>query len=210
MRLPFFIETQLYKILKPQIVTIVETFIDGKPSKKFYGKSLVGNFIQWLYAQFNQNDGAFALSPDINNTRTTCWRIDTGAATGGVQATNPTLVAGAGVVNQGIVVGSAAVVPTPASFNVGTLIANGVGAGQLSYTQQSSIQGNVIAGQNTSFKLQRTWTNGSGGNVTVKAVAIYTNATAGGLMLYLDSVSPDDIIPNGNTYTVIITFQITT
>lgn len=210
LKLPFWFETQLNKLLQPNIVTIVETFIDGKPSKKFYGKSLTGNFIQWLYAHNSQNDAAFQLSPSINNTRTSGWRIDTGAATGGLQSMDLDITAGAGIVNQGMVLGSDVVVVTPSNFSVGTLINSGVGAGQIVYNTQVSIQGNTIVGQNTSFILQRTFSNNSGGNITVQAIAIYCNETTGGFMYYLDSVAPADVIANGQVYTVQITFQITT
>jgi len=211
MKLPFWIETQLNKVIKPQIVTIVETFIDGKPSKKFYGKSLVGNFLQAVYALMNVNDAAWLASGAPWNSRVTGLRADTGGATLTMNAAAVFVQnAGAGITTFGTVLGSAAVVPAPASFNVGTLIAHGSGAGQLQYGAQSVVQGVQVSGQNSNFILTRSYTNSSGGNVTVRAIAQYSNTFAGGMMFYLDSVSPDDVIGNGQVYTVQITYQITT
>jgi hypothetical protein len=210
MKLPFFIETQLNKILKPQIVTIVETFIDGKPSRKFYGKSLVANYLQYIYGSGHQDNVAFLASGAPFNSLSTALRIDTGGATASIKALQVRIEAAAGITNQGIVLGSAAVVPAPASFNVGTLIAHGAGANQLQYGTMGSIQGVNIVGQNSNFIFQRTFTNSSGGNVTCRAIALYTNVIAGGMMVYLDSVAPDDVIGNGQVYTVQLTYQITT
>lgn len=212
MRLPFWIETQIYKLIHPQIVTIVETFIDGKPSRKFYGRSLTGNFLQCLYAHFNQIDTVnFAVSDaTFFNTVDRGLRFDTGAQTNTLSTVSMALTAGVGVTNQGLTVGSSAVTPTPASFNNGTQIAHGVGAGQLQYGAMGANQGCTIAGQNTSFIFQRVFTNGSGGDVTVRSVCLRTNSVANGLLMYLDSVSPDDVIGNGQVYTVNITFTITT
>lgn len=209
-KIPFWLETQVNKIIQPNIVTIVETFIDGKRSRKFYGKSLTGNFLQWIYAMANANDANFLVS-DANffNSRTAGIRADTGAASSSL-ATNISIEAAAGVSNQGIRLGSAVVVPAPASYNIGTLIANGVGAGQLVYNAMGSIQGCTVVGSQTSFILQRTFNNNSGGNVTVQAIAIQSNDVVGGLQYYLDAVAPADVIGNGQVYTVQITFQITT
>jgi hypothetical protein len=210
MKLPFFIETQLNKLLKPQIVTIVETFIDGKPSKKFYGKSLVANWLQFLYAQLNANSGGYQNSMAPYNNQIGVQRADTGAIAN-VGSLNPmNSHGGLNVVNEGIILGSAVVVPTPASFNVGTVITSGVGANQLQYLVQTSIQGVEATGQNSSFILSRSYNNASGGNVTVNAIAIYSKVTTNPYMLYLDSVTPSDVIGNGELYTVNITFQITT
>jgi len=73
-----------------------------------------------------------------------------------------------------------------------------------------SLQAMTIVGAQSSFVISRTYNNASGGNVTVRAIAMYISAIAGGIMHYLDSVSPDDVIGNGQVYTVTITFQITT
>ncbi|MBK9285039.1 MAG: hypothetical protein IPM51_12100, partial [Sphingobacteriaceae bacterium] len=89
------------------------------------------------------------------------------------------------------------------------LIANGVGAGQMQYQNQISTQGVVITGLTSSFVLQRLFINGSGGAITVNELGIL-HANGGPFMLYRDLVSPGDNVPNGSTYRVAITFQITT
>lgn len=207
MKIPFLIEKTFNKIFKPQIVTIVETFIDGKKQKTFYGKSLTANFLQMLYAQFNNNDVDFATSPaPFGNSRVNAQN-SAGALVDGKSTMQ--IQAGTGVTNQGICVGSGSGAVAPANFNLGTLIANGVGVGQLQYQNQISTQGTVISGSNSSFVLERLYINGSGGNVTVNELGIFVN-NAGQFLIYRDLVSPGDSIPNGSTYRVAITFQITT
>lgn len=211
-KIPFWLETQINKIIQPNIVTIVETFIDGKPIKKFYGKSLVGNFLQTVYAYMNQDDAVnFVIGTAPFDDLTACLRIDTGAKNVGAITTGLLDITGsAGQTTFGTVLGSAVVVPAPGSFNVGTLITHGAGAGQLQYSAQGSTQGCVVSGSNTSFVLSRSFTNASGGNVTVNAIALYQTNIVGGVMIYLDSVSPADVIGNGQVYTVNLTFQIST
>lgn len=208
MKLPFFLETQLNKILKPQIVTIVRTYIDGKLSKKFYGKSLLANFLQMLYAQYsNGSAGTFAVSgsPFVNNSQA----VRTTGALASANATIMTLNASTGVVTNGIIVGSNNTAVTATDYVVNTLIAHGSGAGQLLYGAQGASQGVQISGLNSSFILQRTFTNSSGANVTVREICIYVLCNTVSFCQYRDIVSPDDVIGNGQVYTVNITFQIT-
>jgi hypothetical protein len=210
MKLPFVVETQINKILKPNLITVVETFIDNKKQKKFYGKSLTGNFLQWLYGSINNGDADFLgsnLGIALNNNQVR--RADTGAATvlstAGIQ-----LDANANTNAKGIVLSDDVTAITPASFNIGTLIANGNGANQLIHSAGFSIQGCQITGANTSFVLERNFDNQSAGNVSVQKIGLWNGATTGGFLWYADAVSPADIIPSGSVYTVRITFTITT
>lgn len=207
MKIPFKVESAFNKVFKPQIITIVETYIDNKLSRKFYGKSLVANFLQCLYSQMSNNDVDFATSPaPFGNSR-----INALNTSGVLQNANTTMQisAGTGATNQGIIIGTGVTAVTAADFNLAALIANGVGAGQMQYQNQISTQGVVITGLTSSFVLQRLFINGSGGAITVNELGIL-HANGGPFMLYRDLVSPGDNVPNGSTYRVAITFQITT
>lgn len=209
MRIPFKVETFLNKIIKTQIVTIVETFIDDKPQKKFYGKSLTANFLVAIYAHFNDNNANFLVNPaPFGGVRQSGLNL----AGGLVNYAEPVMYldAGVGVITHGIVVGSGSTAPAPGDFNLKTTITNGVGAGQLSYSVQASTQGCTISGSNTSFILQRLMTNGSGGNVTVNEIGIIFEMSGQSYLIYRDVLGSSDVIPNGSTYRVDITFQITT
>lgn len=207
MKIPFIIEKTFNKIFKPQIVTIVETFIDDIPQKKFYGKSLTANYLQFLYAHFAQNSANFVNSGapfSSKNTATTTSNTQVSC-----QSVTENLNAALGDATKGIAVGSGTGAPAPGDYVLGTLIANGSGANQLNYQAQTSIQGAVISGANTSFILERLFTNNSGGSITVNEIGMFVN-NAGQWLIYRDLVSPGDTIPNGSSYKVNITFQITT
>lgn len=207
MKIPFKLETTFNRIFKPQIVTIVETYIDEKLQHRFYGKSLTANFMQQLWNRLSQSDVDFQIG-------TFCDALGrVGKNTANAQVTGvPTFQTNAdvGVLSSGIILGSGLTAPTPSDFVIQTLIANGVGAGQLSYQQQTGSQGVQIAGANTSFIMQRLFANLSGGVVNVNELAIYTLTGGNSFLIYRDVLPSTDIIPIGGTYRVSITFQITT
>lgn len=205
MKIPFKIETVFNKIFKPQIVTIVETFINDKLQRKFYGKSLTANFLQTLYNQLGDSSGNFAIPGSYPAQNTIGKRIDGTNINGAAVFAYEGLI---GDVSKGIVVGSGNVVPTPGDFTL-TLIGQGVGANQLQYQIQTAPIGTTITGANTAFTLQRLMINASGGDVTVNEIGIYCIST-GTYLHYRDVLSSSDVIPNLSTYRVNITFQITT
>lgn len=207
MRIPFKIESAFNKIFKPQIVTIVETFVDDKPLKKFYGKSLTGNFLQFVYAQFNNNSANFAVSGAPWSSRNTVTsnvntQINVGAVTMRIDAA-------LNDATKGIVCGVGVAAVAPGDYVMSSQIAHGSGAGQFLYGVQTSSQGSVIAGANTSFVLERLFTNNSGGAITVNEVGLFIN-NSGQFLIYRDLVSPGDLVPAGSVYRVKLTFQITT
>ncbi len=80
----------------------------------------------------------------------------------------------AGSVASGIVVGSGAAVESFEDFVLQTPIANGVGAGQLSYIQSNAYVVSYNAGTLTlSMTATRFMNNNSGGDVLVNEVALY-------------------------------------
>jgi len=206
MKIPFKIEKLFNKVFKPQIVTIVETYIDDKLSQRFFGKSFTANFLQGLYNEFAGSNVNFAVPGAFpsNNTagKNTLGNTPTGNYTF-------TCDAAIGILTNGIVVGSGNTAPTPLDFIMQTLITQGVGAGQLQYQPQTAPIGTTVTGAITSFTLERLMVNGSGGDVTVNEIGLY-NLFVQTFLIYRDVLGSSDIIPNGHSYRVSIEFQITT
>lgn len=208
MKIPFFIETFINKIVKTQIVTIVECYIDDKKTRKFYGKSLTANFLQAIYNHFANNDGDFATGTFCNSL----IAVGKNTSNSQINSANPdmNLNANTSVSTNGIVVGSGNTAPVPADYKLGTQIATGSGAGQLNYQNQVGLAGPTIVGQTTSFILQRLFTNNSGGNVNVNEIGLQFLLSGQSYLIYRDVLGSTDVIPDGSTYRVSITFQITT
>jgi hypothetical protein len=199
----------LSKPPRGQIKFIVTTDIDGILSKRFYGKSLVGNFLQGIYGYFNGNDTAdFAASGSpwnsVNLTKTT---------TAGTQAfygsTSALISANVGAVDRGLILGSGSTAVAAADYVIETLIANGTGSGQLSYQSQTAPQGCEIVSLTTSFILERLFVNNSAGNVSVNEIALYVKLSSVSTMIYRDVLSSADVIPSGSTYRVTLEISIT-
>lgn len=209
MRLPFKLETALNKILKPQIVTIVTTEINGKLSQKIYGKSLVANFLQMIYNHFNQNDLDFAV-PAAPFTARTNFGVNFLNAV--ITTANPTISINAATTDNrlGIILGTGNAAPVPGDYKLQTIIASGAGAGALNYQAQTAPTGTTIAGQNTSFVLERLFTNTSGAAIGVNEIGLACYVSPNSFLLYRDVLPATDSVPNLGTYRVSITFQITT
>ena len=120
---------------------------------------------------------------------------------------------GIGIVTKGIVVGSGLAAEANTDYALQTLIAHGVGAGQLSY-QAVSFTTTAIVGANVDFIITRVLTNGSGGNVSVNEIGLYCAAddsigTTRYFCIIRDVLPSTDVIPNGGTYTVTLTERTT-
>ncbi|MDD5539698.1 MAG: hypothetical protein PHG61_03300 [Candidatus Marinimicrobia bacterium] len=112
--------------------------------------------------------------------------------------------AGAGIITHGIMVGTDNTAPTINDYKIGTLIAHGVGAGQLQYGAVTF--GAPASDATTSqFTITRNFANASGGVVTVEEVGLYnitrTYATSYYIMTIRD-VTGGIAVPNGQTLTV--------
>jgi len=111
----------------------------------------------------------------------------------------------AGDVTHGIVAGTGNTAPTINDYHMETLIAHGVGAGQLQY-------GGVTFGAPASdattsqFTITRDFANGSGGAIVVQEIGLYVlgfiYATTYYFMTIRDVIGGGINIPNGQTLTV--------
>ena len=193
-----------------QISFIVTTFIDNKLSKKFYGKSLVGTFLQILYTMIAQNDSThFAISGAPWSSRSTTKDI------GNTNRTTYNQVmfqgnANSGVTTHGILCGSGNTAPASADIAPETLITHGATAGKLMYQDQTSTQGCEIVSLTTSFILQRLFVNSSGGQVDVNEICLQSLSSTWSFLLYRDVLSSTDEIPDGSTYRVTLEISVTT
>ena len=73
---------------------------------------------------------------------------------------------------HGIVVGTGDTAVTNTDYQLETQIANGTGAGQLTYGSVT-VGGAAVVGANVDLEVKRTFTNGSGDTITVTEAGIY-------------------------------------
>lgn len=147
---------------------ITEVF--DKNGKRIYYKrrrsrSFVQGFIAGLWGQF------FTAA-------TTGTFNDTGGVARKARYGNSTLavVAASGDATLGIVVGTGSTAVAVTDYILETLIAHGVGSGQLSYSAVSQTQPS-ISDPNASFTFQRDMTNSSGAAITVWEEGVYAIVT---------------------------------
>lgn len=108
----------------------------------------------------------------------------------------------AGGVTSGIVVGTSATAWTFEDFKLGTLIAHGNGASQLSYTL-GTVATDAWAGDVITITGTRTLNNNSGGTITIAEVALYNSSA----MFTRDVLtSTVDVADTGQ---LVVTYQIT-
>lgn len=212
-KIPFFIEKKLVKKYSQVYAELETTIFDinGKKikSRKQIAKSLTGNFLQGMYCQISAANTVDFLPSTFNGvsgTNNNCK--DTTGTLNGLM----TNFRGNGVVNSpfGIVVGTGNTLPTPQDYIMKTLINPGDVTNDLHYYAQGSSQPVIAVGANTSFVLQRLFQNNSLGTITVNEIGLYA---FNGSLLYLyfrDVVLGGDTLLPGQSYTVQITFNITT
>ena len=116
----------------------------------------------------------------------------------------------------GIQIGTGTTPPSPNDTALTDPIANGTGAGQMSYPS-SPIFGNVVVNGNTSsFTVQSTITNNSGSPITVTEVGIIATPCSGCAINALDGLMTHDLlsspitVPNGTAITITYTISVTT
>jgi len=116
-----------------------------------------------------------------------------------------------------IVVGSGTTKPSISDGGLTSQIGNGTGAGQLQYGADSLTTPITNLNNNSaSFTWSKSFTNGSGGNVTVAEVGAYVNITSadsgsGATYFILHDLLPSQItLGNTQVLTVVYTITITT
>jgi len=122
--------------------------------------SFVIAFIDLLNVQFTQ------ASESIKDTGNTSRTISAYAANFAVDAA-------AADATKGIVVGTGTNAVAMTDYALQTLIAHGNGANQLSYGAMTFDPTSTTSGSDRYFQIYRTFTNNSGGNITITEVGLY-------------------------------------
>jgi hypothetical protein len=116
--------------------------------------------------------------------------------------------AGVGVSTSGIVVGTGIAAPANTDNKLQTQIAHGAGAGQLNYGAQSETAAAVVS-TNVDWILTRTFTNASGGTVTINELALYAALNANGWFFCVLHDAQTQAVNNGQVATVTYTLRTT-
>jgi hypothetical protein len=177
--------------------------------REYYMDSCLENFMLLLRAAL-YNTYAYGLSTGTAFSCGSATVVDTGgtsrASVGAYWSTNyynwnTTSPPIAGNDNYGILVGSDDTAVDIQDYSLNTKIAHGTGAGQLQYGAETYDYGG--SDPNKYAKILRTFTNGSGNDVTVKEVglAVYprTNSTSYYVLITRDILpSPVTIVDGDN------------
>lgn len=168
-----------------------------KKTKPKKCKSYVKAFIELLSQQMNE-----AANGNIVDTSGNPKTIAPHASTFGLKS-------GAGVVTDGIVVGTGTTTVAYDDNALDTLIAEGAGAGQLNYGA-TSIGAMATVGTTRKFTIARTMTNNSGSDITINEVALYGMGYSGGTWYFcLERTLSTQTVTNGNSVTATYTLSIT-
>ena len=195
-----------------EVGAILEMIVRDKNGKvteyrKMPSKSFVKQMVQLLFVRAA---GLWRVYNYISITDTANAAQNVGVSTSGCY---PFLCdAGVGITTNGIVVGTGAVAPTINDYALGTLIAHGVGAGQLQYSAMS-FGAPANDASVSQFRLTRDFANGSGGAITVNECGIYVQAndSAGNIRYFctIRDVTGGINVPNGQTLTLNYQMQAT-
>ena len=157
--------------------------------------------------QMRRTDGTVNASSTTTNDHIVSVAITDGVGGYGFRAD-------AGDTTFGILVGSSAVAESFEQHSIQTLIANGTGAGQLSYIATNAPDMTYVAGTRIlSVDWRRFFNNNSGGDVVVRELAavrfFYPFGTNQNIMLSRDLLPTAITIPNAGQLRVTYTFRIT-
>lgn len=176
-------------------------------------KSLMSNFARWLRQWFT------IMAP---NVMASAWSAtDTGnisrsfpMASISYQSDAGQFGGGATVDTVGIVIGTSDIAVDTNQYALQGKIAHGVAGGQMVHNAQS-IEALSVVGQVSSFRNTRTFTNNSGGVITVKEIGLYfgERETGSATIRYLiglrDVLASPQSVPDGATLTVRYTLSMT-
>ena len=209
-KIPFWLEKKINKVLKPLLVTEVRIYVDDKLKRQFYGKSLTANYLQWLYSRFNgfaaSANWAASAAPFTSN-------LDL-INTAGVDATSglynyPIMTGLTGDDTRGFLIGTGTTTPTPQDYVIESIIPNGTAVGQMSYNQMICLNGVTILGSVSSLIVQRTFDNNSGATINVSEFVMYGDSSSLQFLFYRDTFTPISVV-DGKTFKIEIEFSVTT
>jgi hypothetical protein len=171
--------------------------------------SLLTQMISLIGGGMDTNVVASSMGKYIGNT--TCYGAYWGPSAGNT-ASGPSCNAGANLTTHGILIGTDNTAVVVDDYKINTLIAQGVGAGQMQY-QAMVVNAVVTSAPRSSMRLDRTMTNNSGGAITVKEIALYClgyDSSAAYTSCVCRDVIPDTVVANGSSIFVKYTLYVTT
>ena len=130
-------------------------------------------------------------------------------------ANAPTICAGYLGYSTGLQIGTGTTPPSPNDTALTDPIANGTGAGQMTYPSSPNFTEPVVNGNTSTMTIQSTITNNSGASIIVSEVGLNGkspgcnfNALTG--LLTHDLLSSPITVPNGTAITITYTISVTT
>jgi hypothetical protein len=160
-----------------------------------------------------RNQEAISINGDASGTcqdTTNNARIIRGS---GAVAVHGQILAAAGVILYGIVVGTGVGAVAPTNYQLGAIITHGAGAGQLNYAA-CSVGGATTTPTTSQVTVTRAFTNSSGAPITVNEIGIYAwcadnTASSRYFCFVRDLVVPGRVINNLATATATYTLSAT-
>jgi len=184
-------------------ITVSWTDKKGKVHKRTrVARSFVRSFIDLLYVKLTDLKIASGLL-DIANAVQTSYTTQ--------QPADMSCGGGTGNVSLGIIVGTSTQAVVVGDHDLITPIAHGTGSGQLSYGS-TTFTDPVTSGGDRKFTISRTFTNGSGADITVNEVGLYAQhrtVAANPSYFCMDRTLNTFTVTNGTSKTVTYTIKVT-
>jgi hypothetical protein len=209
------------------LVSTIEIEVENKDGKllirrKMRSKSFVANFLRIinLYmktASLPSPSSAYgtAFSAGVRNLSNTAINTVVLSNYSNYPAAVLFIAAPASENAYGIKVGSGTSTPTANDYNLVAPISHGTGSGQLVHGGVS-VEDVIIDGNTTYFRIIRTFSNSSGGSVTVNEIGLIMRTLANfpntwdNVLLARDVLSSPVEVPDGATLTVRYILSVTT
>jgi len=177
-------------------------YIEEAPSKSF-----ILNLLYWWWLCFNLNGSDVISVVNTSGQQTTQTLSQPMGWTGITGGTAPPY--------SGVQVGSGTSAPSASSPYLESLIVSGTGSGQLSYGTNDVTSPSLSSNPGT-IQDTKTFTNNSGGTVTVGEIGLAIQANNGitdthmAALIIHDVLSSAVSVPNGGTLTITYTMEVNT
>ena len=176
----------------------IKVIKDGKCIyyRRYRSRSFVANFINTFYANLsigtvtNVATNGTSYNPNYNSSMY--------------------VAAGSNNNNFGIQIGTGTKAPAITDYSLTQLIPNGTSAGQMQYGAVSIMSPVINTTNNTGyFVVTRTFTNNSGGSITVSEVGLVASSTYYFLIIH-DLLPTPITVPNGSSLSISYEIQVAT
>jgi len=180
-----------------------------RKTRKRRSRSFVKQFLQLLEASLRHEYGSAGHSVSTLDTGNTSRVIVTDSGKNTTEWWCADAVENDGT--YGLVVGTSSSAESNTDYQLGTIIAEGSGAGQLDYSSHTWIT-TAVVGANVDFQVQRPFINNSGGSITIEEVGLYVKfsvPTGTFIFCVIRDITGSVVVADGQTATVDYTFRTT-